>query len=341
MLRVFFEWWTRQWLALLPAFLKHDPSARDLTLSIPSLSHFVDGPITVSASGQAPQTFLFDSEGLAQVRALKEGRRLCLHLPAGILLERRVQLPAAAEDDLAHVLAYEMDRLTPFPATEVLWDWTLIHHDRQKGKLDIRLTLARRDGLGSLLAALEAAGLAPDRLQCAAARPDAPARTLWLHRRAGRAAPRPPLRLAAYGLCGFLLLVLCGMPFLRQQLRLAETARQIAQLQPQVQLAAALRHRIVADAESTRVLAAERRMTGNPLAVLAAVTQALPDDTWLTQLSLRQRALHMEGASHAAVQLIGRLSLVSLIGNPAFAAPVTTDSDHHVDLFAISAEVQP
>lgn len=341
MLRVFFEWWTRQWLALLPSFLKHDQSISDLTLSVRTLQPSADSAITVSVAGQDATAVSFDSAGLAQIRALQDGRRLRLQLPPGALLERRVQLPAAAEPDLEHVLAYEMDRLTPFAAADVLWDWTLLHHERRTGKLDIRLTLARRDGLAALLAALEAAGLHPDCLQSPPGRPEGSPRLLWLSRRGARTGRRRPLRAAAYGLCALLALALCATPFLRQQAALAETAGQIARLQAQVQLAARLRRVITADAESTRLLAAERRMAGNPLQVLAAVTAALPDGTWLTELSLRQRALHLEGASHAAVQLIGRLSMVSLIDNPAFAAPVTTDADHHVDVFAISAEVQP
>lgn len=343
MLRDFFDWWTRQWLALLPAILKPDTSARDLTLTVAKPQQFADSAITLSAAGQTLPPLSFDSAGLATVRRLQGGRqrRLRLQLPPGALLERRVQLPAAAEPELEHVLAYEMDRLTPFAAADVLWDWKLLHHDRRRSKLDIRLTLVRRDGLAALLAALEAAGLRPDCLQCAGLRPTSEPRMLWLSRLSTRPQRRSPLRVAAYSLCALLVIVLCGMPFLRQHLAAAETAREITSLEPEIQLAARLRHLIAADAESTRVLAAERRTAGNPLQVLAAITAALPDGTWLTQLSLRQRALHMEGESHAAVQLIGRLAMLSGIGNPAFAAPVTTDSDHHVDVFAISAQVQP
>lgn len=345
MLRAFLEWWTRQWLALLPSFLKRDAATSDLTLSVSSPLHFLGSAITVSVAGQAPTPLSFDSEGLAAVRALQNGRkrrlRFRLALPPGAILERSVQLPAAAEPDLEHVLLYEMDRLTPFTAEDVLWDWTLLTHDRRQGKLDIRLSLARRDSLAPLLTALEAADLHPDCLECPAGRPGVPSRRLWLRRASTRAARQNPLRIAAYGLCAVLVLALCFMPFLRQQMAVSETADQIASLQPQVQLAARLRRLMAADAESTRVLAAERRLAGNPLQVLAAVTEALPDGTWLTQLSLQQRALHIEGESHAAVQLIGRLAVVSLISNPAFAAPVTTDSDHHADVFAIGAEVQP
>ncbi len=343
MLRAFLEWWTRQWLALLPSFLTRDAANSDLTLSVSALQHFAGSAISVSVAGQASIPLSFDREGLAAARVLQDGRkrRLRLALPSGAILERGVQLPAAAEPDLEHVLLYEMDRLTPFAAGDVLWDWRLLGHDRRQAKLDIRLSLARRDSLAPLLTALEAADLHPDCLECPAGRPGAPPRRLWLRRASTRATRQNPLRVAAYGLCAVLLLALCLMPFLRQQMALAGTVDQIARLQPQVQLAARLRRLMAAEAESTRVLAAERRTAGNPLQVLAAVTAALPDGTWLTQLSLQQRALHIEGESHAAVQLIGRLAIVSLISNPAFAAPVTTDSDHHADVFAISAEVQP
>ena len=44
---------------------------------------------------------------------------VCLHLPAGLALRKIIDLPAAAEENLLQVLAFEMDRLTPFAAEAV------------------------------------------------------------------------------------------------------------------------------------------------------------------------------------------------------------------------------
>jgi len=70
------------------------------------------------------------------------------------------------------------------------------------------------------------------------------------------------------------------------------------------------------------------------------LTEALPDDTWLTSLTLHQRKLTLEGQSAVATRLIATLAATPRLRNPSFAAPVLRN-DQQVDLFAIQAEVGP
>jgi hypothetical protein len=68
--------------------------------------------------------FGLDEPGLRLARATLGNRRApvtVLRLPPGLLLERQVTLPLAAEQGLDRVVRYEMDRFTPFTAEEVFW----------------------------------------------------------------------------------------------------------------------------------------------------------------------------------------------------------------------------
>jgi general secretion pathway protein L len=76
------------------------------------------------------------------------------------------------------------------------------------------------------------------------------------------------------------------------------------------------------------------------LAVLAAVTNALPDDSFLTQLTLNHLQLNIAGQSTAAAPLLAALSAYPTITDVTFSAPVTRDSESHKDLFAIQAAVR-
>ena len=89
------------------------------------------------------------------------------------------------------------------------------------------------------------------------------------------------------------------------------------------------------------MLSAERARVGDALAALAATTAVLPDDTYLTDLTLRQRHLVMNGRSAAAARLIGLLSAAPGLREPAFLAPVTRSDTGHADLFSIRAELAP
>jgi general secretion pathway protein L len=345
MLADFLEWWIRQWLSLIPHSAKHKSADKTpgMTIGLRPIDNLLDSRMEIGSGGRDSVVLPFNDEGLAMLRAMPGAKQVPLRLilPSGTILERTVSLPLAVERDLAQVLHYEMNRVTPFAAADVFWDWTLVHRDKRLGKLDIRLRLAKRETLAPILTAFQNHGFQPDYVESSGAQPGSSYRTIWLKKeRAARPRSRP-LRVAALAVCGLLGVALCGTPFLRQQIELSAIAHDIARLQPSVAAAAALRRGIEADAESNVVLGVERGLAGDPLEVLAAVTDALPDGTWITDLTLQQRILHVAGESPAAAQLIGKLATVSLIGNPAFAAPVTNDADHHADVFAISAEIQP
>ena len=74
-------------------------------------------------------------------------------------------LPLAAERDLARVLGYEMDRLTPFRADEVFFSAAIAGRDRARGQLRARLFLVPRAAVAPLLALLREAGAPPPELE--------------------------------------------------------------------------------------------------------------------------------------------------------------------------------
>ena len=157
---------------------------------------------------------------------------------------------------------------------------------------------------------------------------------------AGRRPPATAQRMAL-ALCGALAAAVILVPFARQSLALAQTDSDIAALAQPVAEATALRRRREAAMAGGDVLQAARLRLGDPLRVLAAVTDALPDDTWLTDLTLRQRRLTLGGQSAAAVRLIARLSANPAFRGAAFTAPVTRGDTGHGDQFAIGAEIVP
>jgi general secretion pathway protein L len=75
--------------------------------------------------------------------------------------------------------------------------------------------------------------------------------------------------------------------------------------------------------------------------VLAELTTRLPDDTWLTELSLRQRHVSLSGQSEAAARLIGELSRSAMFRGIGFAGPVTRDGTTGRDDFSLHLDVTP
>ncbi len=335
----FFTWWGEQLRSLLPTGLAGAATLDHDSVLVTPGSEPDSVEVAVRKRGQLSRLgrFTLDGPGL---RTLKQATALpgrphavALHLEPSFLLEKQLTLPLAAERELDQVLGFEMDRETPFSIDEVYWDATVLERDRRQGRLRVRLSLVPRAPLDDLMRNLAAADLAPTLLAPQLA--DGAMRPIQLDhsgaRGTGRAVPRLALVTAV------LALVAVGLPFARQSLAFRSLTQTIATLQPAVDEATRLRRQITGG--GGEAIAAERAKLPNPLKVLAATTQALPDDTHLTDLSLKNRRLSLNGQSAAAARLLGALAADPTFKDPAFAAPVTKLEANRQEIFSITAEV--
>jgi general secretion pathway protein L len=354
------SWWLAQMRSLLPARLRaggQPPDALLVTLPDPGASPGASpggAEVGIARRRRGRETSLgridLASASPAGMAALRRGtRRILLRPPPGMLLEREVVLPAAAQRDPAGVLRYELDRLTPFAPEEVFWSWRRTGRDLSQGLspglsqgLRLRLALLPKAPLLGMIERLRQAGLPPGGIEVGDARGAVLA--LPLGAAAGpaegrREAWRRRALLAAGIACGGLAVAAVALPFLLQSLALSAAERHIRALQPEVTEAEALRRRIAEAKGGQDAFAAERARVGDALRVLAMLTEILPDDTWLTELTLRQRRLTIAGRSAGAARLIGLLSADPTIRDTAFVAPVTRQEGGGADAFSIRAEI--
>ncbi len=343
-MREFLEWWARQLATLLPERLREADARQADALVVATDAAGSHAELSTRRGGRLATLgrYALDAEGMAQaVAALgRRGVRLegaVLQLPAAMLLERDVALPLAAERDPEQVLQFEMDRLTPFEAAEVFWTWTVRGRDRARARLHLRVSLVPKAVVRPLIEALGRIGVSPATLEFAAA---GGVRRIALDRVSAGRGGQVRLALVA-GLCALLVAGVVVTPFVGQSLAARETSRRVAALAPDVAAAEALRARITREAAGRDVLSAERARVGDALAALAAATGVLADDTYLTDLTLRQRRMVMNGRSASAARLIGLLSADPALREPAFLAPVTRSDTGHADLFSIRAELAP
>jgi general secretion pathway protein L len=253
-----------------------------------------------------------------------------LRLPDGMVLAREVVLPLAAERDVASVMGFEMDRLTPFAPEQVYWGVNHLRRDPARG-LRLTLQLALRDSLDPLLDALARVQLKPAFLEAGFGR-------IAL---AG-SGPVPGRRASAiwWGICLALFILCLAIPVIRQQNDIAETQARIAALAPAEQEALAARQTL-AIATSGQAAVKAAQSSGDALNMVAALTNALPDGTYLSDLTLKDGDLTIDGQSSNAAKLIDVLSGTQHFHNPRFVAPVTRAISGSADLFSIRATVVP
>jgi general secretion pathway protein L len=233
-----------------------------------------------------------------------------------------------------------MDRETPFTAEELYWNHRIIGADRPNGRLSVRLSLVPKANLDPLLTDLTAAGIRPRLVEIA----DGPDKGTYLPLNGdGTRKQQDSHRLLwpAAVCCTALALAAVVTPFVRQELTLASLDRQVATTRAAAAEADTLRQEIDRLSGSAGFIESERDKAGRALVVLAATTRVLPDDTYLTEMELRQRKLTLSGRSAGAARLIGALAADPEFRNPGFSAPVTRLEALKAELFTINAEVRP
>ncbi len=334
MLHDYLIWWAEQMRSLVPERF----AARTRYANALVLQGTPEGLTAAVRRGREETSLGPVAPGSSALRRLPAARRgpAVLRPAPGTMLEQTASLPLAAETELAAVLRNEMDRLTPFRAEDLFWDWRVERRDRAAGRLFLRLLMVPKTAVASLLAAAEAAGLRPEALEVATARG---LEHLPLASPSSRGGSGRGTQLAAV-LCAVLALAVCLLPIVRQELALRSVERVVARERPAVATVAALRRRLAANVSGADLFASESARVGNPLRALAAVTAALPDDTYLLSFSLRERAMTLSGRSAAATRLINTLSADPDLQEPAFDAPITRIGDK-ADLFSIRVRLAP
>ena len=339
MLTEFLGWWTQQMRDLVPHRLARRDRPADALL-VRSLGGLQVELATRRRGVEAPfARATLDEAGLRAARAalgrLRRPGPVVLALPEPMLLEQEASLPLAAERNLHPVLRHEMDRLTPFRAEDLFWSWEVERRDVANARLALRLAFVPKAGVRALLAGLGQAALRPAWIEVASG---------GRLRRIGLASPgegrgsRRSLAAVAWACAGLAVAALVA-PVVRQQRAISSVEARIEALAPGVAVVDRLRRRLQASAGGADMFAAEAARVGNALQALATVTQALPDDSYLTQFGLHARKLTLTGRSAAAARLIGAFAADPALRDPAFAAPVTRAGGDRGDQFTIRAEL--
>jgi len=345
MLREFFAWWCAQLAELLPQELRQSALGTSDALVITPIGPLGQAVEAVAADlrrngKESPLGhFALGAIGVADLPRAA-GRITVLRLAEADVLGKTVSLPLAAERELDQALAFEMDRETPFTAEEIYWNHRVIGADRQNGRLSVRLSLVPRANLDPLLTDLAVVGIRPRRVEIA----DGPDKGTHLPLNGdGTRTHHTSHRLLwpAAACCAALAVAAVATPFVRQELTLASLNREIGSARAAAAEADTLRQDIDRLSGSAGFIESERDKAGRPLVVLAAATRILPDDTYLTEMEMRQRKVTLSGRSAGAARLIGALAADPEFRNPGFSAPVTRLEALKAELFTINAEVRP
>ena len=232
-------------------------------------------------------------------------------LPPGTILLRRVWLPEEAERNLMQIIELQLERELPIPRAQVHADWRVEKHDRERERIEVLVAVVRRSEVTRLL----------DTLGQWNVRVGSIAADLGDGRTAFNFSPRkskhaaggltPIERLLATGAVS-LLVVLAGIvttQWLHERMLVAQEL--LKTTAPTVRV----KHMTAQFEKSRAPLTALQQVMDLPSSavVLADLTTAVPRESWLQQLEIRNSedgncTVRFTAITPGATSLIERLA---------------------------------
>ncbi len=296
----------------------------------------------LNALDQPPLRLAMDHVGgdvPAPLRALLRRSDIHVSLDPSRFVFRQLELPRAAVPFLEGVVRAQIDRLTPWSASDAAFGWGA-PADIGEGKVRLIIAATARSVVAPIEEALIAARAHSIEVSTSTDEDHSAVIPILVGRARGEADVRRlrlglMLALGALGLafagCLVAWIVIGGA----YDLELGDQQGQIADrrarlMNPQ-------------GSEAERALEALKRRkltTPSPVMILEALSRALPDDAHLTELRIENGSVQIAGLAGDASQLIHLIEQTRQFTHAAFSAP-TVRGPNGGELFHIEAHLEP
>lgn len=345
----FWLWWGGELAGLVPDAIRKYLKVQRKSVRI----QLIDGSCRLhsqngSSSGLLTE-FLLDQEPNTEEvgqRKMLTGitDQVVLMLPSHYILRKTISLPAATRNKLSDVLNFEMDRNTPFKADEVYFSYQVGSEDQAHQKLQVNLAIVTRAVLDELLERLEKQGVVPTRVvpeDAAPAEIDNPAMNLLPQQGSAdhRVSTQRKLQQKFWVLLILIVLIALGGLYQRHQ-RVESLTQEIEEPRALAMQAKKLRTELEQLQESRQFLYNRKITAPSTLILLNELTGILPDNTWLTRLSVTVDEITFQGTSTNASALIGLVEGSEMFLDVRFSSPVTIDPRSQKERFSITAKLQ-
>jgi len=276
-----------------------------------------------------------------------KGSEVRLGLDRATCLVKTIELPLAAEENLQGVLAFELDRYTPFKADSASFASRVVKRDVERGKLFVQLAVAPRSSVRALLERVRSWGVEPT-----AATPEAEAGSagapldLIGGDRVAASTGRvfDPLMLGATA--AFLLLL--GLALILPVWQKREAAKaltpKLGVARQQADEVDKLRKELDSLlGEANFVLA--KKHTTPPLSLMVEdLSRVFPDTTWVQVMEVKTggklREMILTGETASPSKLVETMEQIPYLTNPGFRSPLTKGGAPGSERFVLAAEIK-
>ncbi len=263
-----------------------------------------------------------------------------LHINSKLILKKEISLPLATEENIENVIAYEIDRYTPFKKDDIYFSVQIKERDRKGKKITVLLSVVRKDLLDGVAKFAKACEFSIDDVYSIEATGDEKISFVGFLENQQQNKKENTV--------GKFLLIMAAI--------LSITAL-IYPIGKNYWIGYQLQEELMAkDSEITEVkelLAKYKSARGDVelveqlslnnikvVKLLNDLTAIIPNDTSLNRLSLENGVVRIQGLSSAASKLIPLLDSSEKFSEVKFVAPVTQSGDSNKEKFTIEIKLQ-
>ena len=272
-----------------------------------------------------------DSENLPDLREiLEQAKRLrakvVLIIPAQEILIRSIRFPTQTPERLKRTLSYELlgyelDRLTPFQAQDVYYEFRFLPN-LSRSHVEIELAVARRVVVDVWLQRLQEANGTADVISWPGAWPNA--NILPMKQR------HQPQRTA--GIWRWLLTLLIVSlavaviisPLLQQRAIVADLITRVNKARHEAAKVTNLRTKIEQEEKVANFVVEQKRTANYMVSILARLTALVPDSAWVSTFNYADGQADFSGEAQQATTIIELLAKDPVFRNSSFRSPVTS-----------------
>ena len=342
-IKQFFRWWKRELDFLIPQKIN-----QGVIVIIKNDEHF---ELTYYSAGQEEYLLSIacadksvDLQSLYEKDERLSKASVLLRLLGQDAIQKELSLPAAAKENLAQVVAYELDRYTPFKQEQVYFSVKPLSGVDESGQIRVMMILTTRELLDGLFEDVQAIGLSPSYVDYQGTPNNLSdlddGYNLLPERLRQKKASLPRLvHGALIGLTCLLLLLVFAMPVFFEYQAVNELSVKAADLEKDAKKVKAMQASIDAVIDETNQLIKEKSAAPALVDMLNTLSSLLKDDTTLSYVQYSEGHLQIQGESPTASALLATLEASEIFINARFASPVTQDRVSSMERFQITVDL--
>jgi general secretion pathway protein L len=309
-----------------------------------------DAMLRDAQAGSILATLTSGAEISEDIRRTAQNHFVVLEFPADKIFIRRITVPTQARKFLAGVIRNQIERLSPWPVNDVLYGFVAEAGAGDAAAVEVRIVMAARVDVDAARHELAALGLQIDRvvardLDSAAINESVGPVTLWSRladtsrNSVEGTARKIGIGIAASVAASAALCVwaLVSAASIREESEGVAARSKVLQKQVQTGRSASS----LASMPPAERAWASKEMSTSSVILMEALSRALPDSAYVTEIRLEKENLRIVGLADDVPGLLAPLEKSKHMTDVRFFAPMARGPDGKRFRFSIEARVQP